>query len=238
MKNITLQEMLKAGVHFGHQTSRWHPKMEPYIFCQREGIHIIDLQKTQEKLKEALEFIKKLASSGKKILFVGTKKQAKEIVKKAAESCQMPYIIERWLGGTFTNFKTIHKQIVKLRDLEKKQKLGEFNKYTKKEQLLISEEIARLERFLGGIKELDELPGAVFVVDAVRDALPVKEARRVNIPVVALVDTNANPELIDWPIPSNDDAIKVIELMVNTVAEVIKENYKSQEHKNTRTLEH
>lgn len=229
MKKITLEQMLSAGVHFGHQKSRWNPKMAPFIFGQKEGIHIIDLQKTEEKLAEALKFIGEVTLAGKKILFVGTKRQAKEPTKKAAESCGMPYVVERWLGGTFTNFETIKKQIKKLKDLKEKEKTGELSKYTKREQLLFREEIRRLENLFGGLSSLDELPGACFVTDIVHDFLSVKEAQKVSIPVVALIDTNANPELVTYPIPANDDAIKSIELLCNAVAEKINESKKVSE---------
>lgn len=224
VKEITIQDLLKAGAHFGHATTKWHPKMAPFIFTKKETIHIIDLQKTHEKLKGALTFLTQVAKRGGVVLFVATKRQAKEIVKKAAESCSMPYVVDRWLGGTFTNFNTLHKQLLKLRDLEKKEADGEFAKYTKFEQHKIRQEIQRMRGLFGGIKMMDKLPEAMFVIDIVIDDLPVKEARRKGVPVVALVDTNANPELVDYPIPSNDDAIKVIELMVNAVAETIKEN--------------
>lgn len=226
MKEITIQQMLEAGVHFGHTTSKWHPNMKPYIFCVRDGVHIIDLEKTKEKLSNALKFIGQIAKEGGIILFVGTKRQAKDIVKKAAMSCGMPYITERWLGGTLTNFKTIHRAIQRLRDLEEKEKAGEFKKYTKKEQLLKHEEIEKLNLKVGGIKQLDDLPQAIFVIDIVQEKLALKEARKMGVPVVALCDTNSDPELVDYPIPSNDDAIKVIEMMSNAVAETIKENKK------------
>lgn len=226
MKEISLQELLKAGVHFGHQTSKWHPKMKSYIFGSRDKVHIIDLQKTLDKLKEALEFIADLAKKGGIILFIATKKQAKDIVVKAAQNCGMPYIVERWLGGTFTNFKTIHNLIKKLRNFEKDDESGEFDKYTKKEKLLKKAETERLQKIIGGIKNLDKLPDAVFIIDIARENIALKEAKKNKIPIVALVDTNANPELVDYPIPSNDDAIKAIELMSNLIAETIKENYK------------
>lgn len=236
MKEITLQDLLKVGAHFGHSKTKWHPKMAPFIFTQKENIHIIDLQKTQEKLREALDFIAKTVKCNGIILFVGTKRQAKDLVKKTAESCGMPYVTERWLGGTFTNFATLHKQFLKLRDLEKKEKEGELKKYTKFEQAKIKQEIQRMQKLFGGIKMIDKLPEAMFVVDIVIDDLPVKEARRKEIPVIALVDTNANPELVDYPIPSNDDAIKVIKLMVGAVAETIKENKKTKEQENNKTI--
>ena len=222
MKEITTQQMLEAGVHFGHRTSHWHPHMKPYIFCVREGVHIINLEKTKEKLDEALKFITEVTSKGGKTLFIGTKRQAKNLVKKAAESCDMSYVIERWLGGTFTNFETIHKLIKKLKDLETKEKAGEFKKYTKKEQILKHKEIEKLNREIGGIKKLDKLPEVIFIIDIIKDHLALKEAKKMGMPVIALCDTNTDPELVDWPIPSNDDAIKVIEMMSNAVAETIK----------------
>jgi len=226
MKEISIEKMLEAGVHFGHSKEKWNPKMKPYIFGRRETIHIIDLLQTYEKLKEALNFVADIAAKGGKILFVGTKRQARDLVKKAAELCSMPYVNERWLGGTFTNFETIKKQIEKLKDLEEKEKTGEFKKYTKKEQLVIKEEIDKLKDLFGGLSGLDKLPEAIFIVDIVRDHTPVTEARKIGIPIIALVDTNANPELVDYPIPANDDAVKAIELMCNVVAETILENYK------------
>jgi small subunit ribosomal protein S2 len=228
MKEVTIEQMLAAGVHFGHQKARWNPRMAPFIFGQKEGVHIIDLQKTEEKLAEALKFVGEVVSSGKKILFIGTKRQAKEPTKKSAESCGMPYVVERWLGGTFTNFGTVKKQIKKLKDLKEKEKSGELSKYTKKEQLLFKEEIRRLEKLFGGIADLDNFPSAIFVVDITHDSIPVREAQKVSIPIVALVDTNADPGKVDYPIPANDDAIKSIELMCNIIAEKIKESKKEQ----------
>lgn len=228
MQEVTIEQMLAAGVHFGHQKARWNPRMAPFIFGQKEGVHIIDLQKTEEKLAEALKFVGEVAASGKKILFVGTKRQAKEPTKKAAESCGMPYVVERWLGGTFTNFGTVKKQIKKLKDLKEKEKSGELSKYTKKEQLLFKEEIQRLEKLFGGISNLDDFPSAIFIIDITHDSIPVSEARKVSIPIVALVDTNADPEKVDYPIPANDDAIKSIELMCNIIVEKIKESKKAE----------
>ncbi len=228
MQKIDLNDLLKAGVHFGHRTSKWNPKMSPFIFTKKEGIHIIDLQKTQVKLEEALNYAASLASEGKKILFIGTKKQAKDLVKKAAIECKMPYIVERWSGGAFTNFKTIKKQIQKLINLKTKNDAGEFEKYTKKEQILLKDEIERLERLFGGLVTMDELPSAIFIVNCVHDFIPLNEARKMGIPVISLVDTNANPEIIDYPIPSNDDAIKSIELMCNLLSDTIKNNYRER----------
>lgn len=226
MKEISINDMLKAGVHFGHQTSRWNPKMASFIFGSKEGVHIIDLQKTQKQLEKALKFVSGLASEGKKIVFVGTRRQAKKIVKEAAKSCKMPYIVERWPGGAFTNFNAIKKQIEKLIDLKEKEESGDLEKYTKKEQLLFKDEIERLEKLFGGLVDLKELPGAIFVVSSVHDYTPIKEAKKMGIPVVSLVDTNSDPDKIDYPIPSNDDAIKSVELMCNAVADTIKASYK------------
>ncbi len=228
MQKVDLNELLKAGVHFGHQTSKWNPKMSPFIFTKKEGIYIIDLQKTQVKLAEALDYVKSLASEGKKILFVGTKRQAKDLVKKAAEECNMPYVIERWSGGAFTNFKTIRKQIQKLKDLKVKKEAGEFEKYTKKEQILLKDEIERLERLFGGLVSMSELPDAIFIVNTIHDFIPLREAVNMRIPIISLVDTNANPEVIDYPIPSNDDAIKSIEFMCNILSKTIKDNYRDR----------
>ncbi|NQU99578.1 MAG: 30S ribosomal protein S2 [Parcubacteria group bacterium] len=228
MQKVDLNDLLKAGVHFGHQTSKWNPKMSPFIFTKKEGIYIIDLQKTQVKLEEALNYVKDLASEGKKVLFIGTKRQAKDLVRKAAEECEMPYIVERWSGGAFTNFKTIKKQIQKLKDMKVKKEAGEFEKYTKKEQILFKDETERLERLFGGLVTMDVLPDAIFIVNSVHDFIPLKEAQKIGIPVISLVDTNADPEVIDYPIPSNDDAIKSIEFMCNIISKTIKDNYRDR----------
>lgn len=229
MKEITIQDLLKVGAHFGHAKTKWHPRMKPFIFTQKDNIHIIDLRKTLEKLKEALDFIAKTAKDGGIILFVSTKRQAKDIVKKVAESCGMPYVVDRWLGGTFTNFNTLHKRILRLRDLEKKEKEGALSKYTKYEQHQFRLEIQQMNKLFGGIKTLDKLPEVIFVVDITIDDLPVKEASRKGVKIVSLVDSNADPEKVDYPVPSNDDAVKVIEFMVNAVAETISENKKDNE---------
>ena len=226
MPEFSMNEMLKAGVHFGHQTSKWNPKMKPYIFCNRDGIHIIDIRQTATKLKKALAFISSLANQGEKVLFVATKKQAKDSVKKAAISCGMPYVTERWLGGIFTNFNIIKKQIKKLADYEVKEKSEEYNSYTKKEKLEFQKEKDRLERNVGGLRNVNKLPGCIFVIDIVCNKLAISEANCLNVPIVALVDTNGDPSQVNYPIPSNDDAIKVIEMMAKAVAEVIKTDYK------------
>jgi small subunit ribosomal protein S2 len=215
-KEVDIKELLEAGAHFGHRTERWHPKMNQYIHSQRNGVHIIDLTKTVTNLNEALGFINKTASQGKQILFVGTKRQAKDLVKKAAEDSKMPYVTERWLGGMLTNWNTIGGRVKHLQDLENRMASGELaNKYSKLEVQRFQEEIDQLNNLYGGIKELSKKPGAVIVMDIVNDANAVKEANKIGVPVVAIVDTNANPSPITYPIPANDDAIKTIELMLN-----------------------
>ncbi len=223
MKTIDLMEMLKAGVHFGHKTSLWNPKMAPYIYTQRNNIHILDLEKTKSKLTEALSYAKDIASKGGTILFVGTKRQAKEEVKKAAESAGMPYVVTRWLGGTFTNFRTIQKTIKKMERLEKMMETGEIKKYTKKEQLTIAREVEKMKTFFSGIKDMKKLPDAIFVLDTKFDHIPVEEARQSKVKVIGLVDTNSDPTKVNYMIPSNDDAIKVITFMANVMADAINE---------------
>lgn len=219
----SMLEMLQAGVHFGHKASKWHPKMKPYIFGERSDIHIINLELTAEKLKEALDFIKKTTAAGGVVLFVGSKDQAKEIVKRHATECDMPYVVTRWLGGTFTNFKTIKGVINKLTDLKTKQAAGELAKYTKKEQLNFQREIEKLEELVGGIETLTKIPEAIFVVDVKKEDTAVREAKKKNVPIVALCDTNVNPDDINYPIPANDDAVKSIEMMVGLVAAAVRE---------------
>lgn len=223
MKNITLMEMLKAGVHFGHKKSLWNPKMSSYIFTTRNNIHILDLEKTRKKLNEALDFARDLASRGGIILFVGTKRQAKETVKAAAESASMPYVVTRWLGGTFTNFRTIQRSIKKMERFEKMVESGEISKYTKKEQLMIKREIEKMKLFFSGIKDMKKLPDAIFVLDVKYDHIPVEEARQTKVKVIGLVDTNSDPSKVDYVIPSNDDAIKVIQFMASIMAEAVNE---------------
>ena len=223
MPEISLLDMLKSGVHFGHQTKRWHPKMKPFIFTVRNGVHIIDLEKTLEKLKQALSFIEKLTQEGKNILFVGTKKQISGITKKYAKECQMPYVDRRWLGGTFTNFGAVQNLTKKYKDLKSKKETGELKKYTRKEQLKFDEEIEKLEKLVGGIAQMNKLPEAVLIFDVKKEKTCLREALKKNIPVIALVDTNVNPQGIDYVIPANDDAIKSIELMAKTVTKTINE---------------
>lgn len=227
----SMLEMLQAGVHFGHKASKWHPKMKPYIFGERSDIHIINLEETAKKLKEALDFIKKTIAAGGVVLFVGSKEQAKEIVKRHATDAGMPYVTTRWLGGTFTNFKTIRSVTDRFIDLKAKQASGALGKYTKKEQLNFQKEIVKLEELVGGIETLRKLPEAVFVVDVRAEKTAVAEARKKKVPVVALCDTNINPDDVDYPIPSNDDAVKAIEMMVGFAAAAVKEGKQEFETK-------
>lgn len=220
---ISLEEMMKAGVHFGHQKARRNPKMDEYIFTTRKGINIIDLQKTQEKIKEALEFIKAVKKSGKNILFVGTKIQAKDLVKELAVASGMPFVSERWLGGTFTNFKVIRGRTKYLVDSEGMLERGEFKKYTKFEQMKKMEELEKMEKRMGGIKNMVELPGAVFAISVKEDNLAITEARKMNIPVISITDTNVDPSQIDYPIPANDDAISSLRLILSYVYKAIQE---------------
>lgn len=218
-----LIEMLKSGVHFGHQSSKRYPKMEPFVHTTRHQIDVIDLEQTAQKLKEALDFIKETASGGGVVLFVSSKSQAKPLVEKYALDCGMPYITSRWLGGTFTNFGSINKLTRKLKELEAKEKSGELEKYTKKEQLDFKREITRLTELVGGIKEMNKLPEAIFVVDVKKEKTAVNEANKKKIAIVALVDTNVNPEKIQYPIPGNDDATKSIDMITGLVAKAVNE---------------
>ncbi|PWB39096.1 MAG: 30S ribosomal protein S2 [Parcubacteria group bacterium] len=224
MSNInlpSLEELMKNGVHFGHQTAKRYPKASSYIYAEKNGIHIIDLEKTIQGLEQALEFIEKIVKAGGVILFIGSKKQAKVIVKAAADKCGMPYIIGRWLGGTFTNFENIVKLTKKLEKLEKDQADGAWEVYTKKEQVTFKKEMAKLNDTVGGIKTMKRLPQAIFVVDIKKEKTSVSEANKIGLPVIAMVDTNVNPEQVNYPIPANDDAIKSIDLMVNLIADCI-----------------
>jgi len=209
---VTLKELLESGVHFGHQTRKWNPKMREYIFIARGGIHIIDLQKTMAQIGPAFEFLTKTAAAGKKVLFVATKKQARQPVKEAAEAVGMPYVTERWLGGMLTNFQTISKSVQKLEEIEGKLAEGQGETLTKKEALGLARQRAKLDRNLGGIRDMKRVPGALFVVDTAEEETAIKEANKLGIPVVGVVDTNADPESIDFPIPGNDDAIRAIQL--------------------------
>ena len=218
---VPMKSLLEAGVHFGHRTRRWNPKMKPYIFTERNGIHIIDLQQTIARINQAYELVKETAASGGIVLFVGTKRQAQESIVQEATRCHMPYVDQRWLGGTLTNWRTIRQRIDYLLETEKQQARGEFARLVKKEALLKEKEIERLNHRLGGLKEMRRLPNLLFVVDIRRDSLAVKEANTLGIPILAMVDTNCNPDPIDHVIPSNDDAIRAIKLMLSTMANAV-----------------
>ncbi len=221
MAVVAMKQLLEAGVHFGHQTRRWDPKMAEYIFQARNGIHIIDLQKTSKKLDEAYAFLKEQAEEGKTVLFVGTKKQAQECVKEAAEKCGMFYVNQRWLGGTLTNFGTIRKRIERLTELEKMQEDGTFDVLPKKEVIILKKEMEKLEKNLGGIKDMKELPGVMFIVDPKKERIGILEAKKLGIPVIGLIDTNCNPEDVDYPIPGNDDAIRAVALVADCMANAV-----------------
>ena len=221
MAVVAMKQLLEAGVHFGHQTRRWDPKMAEYIFQARNGIHIIDLQKTSKKLDEAYKFIKEQAEEGKTVLFVGTKKQAQECVKEAAEKSGMFYVDQRWLGGMLTNFKTIRTRIERLKKLEAMQEDGTFDVLPKKEVAELKNEMEKLEKNLGGIKEMTKLPGAIFVVDPKNERIAVLEAKKLGIPVIGLVDTNCSPVDVDYPIPGNDDAIRAVKLITDVMANAV-----------------
>ena len=221
MAVVAMKQLLEAGVHFGHQTKRWDPKMAEYIYQARNGIHIIDLQKTSKKIDEAYNFIKEVSEEGKDILFVGTKKQAQECIKEAAEKSNMFYVDQRWLGGMLTNFKTIRKRIERLNKLEEMQEDGTFDVLPKKEVAALKNEMEKLEKNLGGIKNMTRLPGAMFVVDPKNERIAVLEAKKLNIPIVGLVDTNCSPEDVDYPIPGNDDAIRAVKLITDVMANAV-----------------
>jgi small subunit ribosomal protein S2 len=228
---INMKELLEAGVHFGHQTRRWNPKMKPYIFGARNGIHIIDLQKTVRLFKIAYEFIVRTVSEGYPVLFVGTKKQGHESIVEESERCGMFFIVNRWLGGTLTNFQTIKKSIKRMKDIERMKEDGSINRYTKKEILKMEKELFKLERNLGGIKNMDELPGAIFVVDPRREKIAVKEGRKLGIPVIAIADSNCDPDEIDFILPGNDDAIRAIRLFCSKIADACIEGHNLAEER-------
>ena len=221
MAVVTMKNLLESGVHFGHQVKRWDPRMKKYIFAERNGIHIIDLQKTIAAIKDSYEAVRKITASGKSILFVGTKKQAQQAIQKEAERCGMFYVNNRWLGGMLTNFTTIKKSLQRLKKIEKMEVDGTFESLTKKEVSALQKEKSKLEKNLGGIKEMKELPGALFVIDTHKEQIAVAEARRMGIPIIAVVDTNCNPEGIDYPIPGNDDAIRAISLFTSIIANAV-----------------
>jgi small subunit ribosomal protein S2 len=226
---VAIESLLKAGTHFGHLTSRWNPKMKSYIFMVRNGIHIIDLMQTQAQLDAAADAATRLTRQGKRILFVGTKKQAREILRNQAESCKSPYVVERWLGGTLTNFQTIRKSIRRMEELTKMEQDGTFEQLKKKERLMKTREREKLEKVLSGIAEMPRLPGALFVVDINREHIAVNEARKLGIPIIAMVDTNCDPDNVDYPVPANDDAVKSIELVTSVIASAISEGHKERD---------
>lgn len=222
----SIEQLLKAGTHFGHLTSRWNPKMRSYIFMERNNIHIIDLMQTQVMLDEAAEAATRFARQGKTIMFVGTKKQARDIVRKQAEACGSPYVVERWLGGTLTNFQTIRRSIRRMEELKRMEEDGTFDVLKKKEKLMRAREREKLDRVLGGISEMPRLPGALFIVDINREHIAVDEAKKLGIPIISLADTNCDPDLVDYAIPANDDALKSIELITTVISDAINEGRK------------
>ena len=226
---VSMKLLLEAGVHFGHQTRRWDPRMRTFIFTERNGIHIIDLQQTVRKLEEAMAFVREVGENGGTVLFVGTKKQAQETIQEEAARAGMPFVNQRWLGGMLTNYQTIQQRIRRLEELERRKEQGEFDVLPKKEATRLNDELARLNRLLGGMRTVHRLPDAVFVVDPHRENIAVAEARRLEIPLVAMVDTNCNPDLIDYPIPANDDAIRAIRLIAGKLADAMVEGRQQRE---------
>ena len=235
MSVISMKKLLEVGVHFGHQTKRWNPKMAPYIFTSRNGIYIIDLQKSSKKIDEAYKAMNEIAEKGGKVLFVGTKKQAQECMKEAAEKSGMYYVNQRWLGGMLTNFGTIRKRVERLNELETMQEDGTFDVLPKKEVILLKKEMDKLQKNLGGIKDMTEIPGVLFVVDPKKERIAILEARKLNIPVVGLVDTNCNPEDVDYAIPGNDDAIRAVKLIADVMANAIIEGHQGESEDTTET---
>jgi small subunit ribosomal protein S2 len=239
MSKITQEELLEAGVHFGHLTRKWNPKMAPYIFMEKNGIHLIDLNKTAVKLEESAEALKNIVKSGRKVLFVATKKQAKEIIETEAARVNMPFVTERWLGGMLTNFTTVRKSIKKMQTIDKMATDGTYQNINKKERLMLEREKAKLQRLFGGISDLNRLPAALFIVDIKREHIAIAEAKKLNIPTFAVVDTNSDPTVVDFPIPANDDAAKSIALiakvMTNAIAEGLTERKKDKEAEDKET---
>jgi len=221
MTNVTLQQLLEAGSHFGHQARRWSPAMKRYIYAQRDGVHIFDLVKTKDGLDKACEFLRETVAGGGKVLLLGTKRQAADLIKEVGQRTGMPFVNVRWMGGLFTNFDQVGRSIRKLADLKGQKERGELKKYTKREQLLIDREIGKLEKFFGGVSMMDKLPTAIFVVDTHREEVAVREANRMGVPVVGMVDTNGDPDMVDYVIPVNDDAVKSIELVIAAVEEAL-----------------
>jgi len=226
----TYQEMLDAGVHFGHLKRKWHPKMAPYIFMEKNDIHIIDLHRTAEKLEVAAQAVKQIVKSGRKIMFVATKKQAKEIIESEARRLGMPFVTERWLGGMLTNFATVRRSIKKMTNMEKMETTADYQNLSKKERLMIGRERDKLKRVLGGIEDLNRLPAALFIIDIKNEHIAVSEAQKLNIPTIAMVDTNSDPGLVDFPIPSNDDATKSIALICGVIMQAIEEGMQERKH--------
>lgn len=220
---VSMKTLLEAGVHFGHQTRRWNPKMRPFIFTERNGIHILDLQQTVDRLVMALDYIRDVVANSEQVLFVGTKKQAQDVIETEAKRCSMPFVTNRWLGGTLTNFNTIQSRSKYLIRHEEARERGDYEVLHKKEALKIDKEIDKLNRHLGGIKEMTRIPGAIFIIDPDAEAIAVAESRRTDVPIIAMCDTNCNPDLIDYPIPSNDDAIRAIRLITGRVADAVLE---------------
>jgi len=237
MAVVSMKQLLEAGVHFGHQTRRWNPKMAPYIYMERNGIYIIDLQKTVKKLDEAYNFVRETAANGGSILFVGTKKQAQSAVKEEAERVGMYYVNSRWLGGMLTNFKTMRTRIDRLAQLRKMQEDGTFDMLPKKEVIKLTNEIAKLEKYLGGVKEMKKLPGAMFVVDCRKEHNAIAEARKLGIPIVAIVDTNCDPDEVDYVIPGNDDAIRAIKLISSAMANAVVEGRQGEDNAEAEPVE-
>ncbi len=229
MGAVSMKQLLEAGVHFGHQTRRWNPKMKEYIFTERNGIYIIDLQKTVKKVDEAYNFIREVAQAGQDVLFVGTKKQAQDAIREEAERVGMYFVNNRWLGGMLTNFKTIRKRIERLDQLHKMEEDGTFDLLPKKEVSKLKNDMEKLERFLGGIKDMKTVPGAMFVVDPKKEKIAIAEAKRLNIPVVAIVDTNCDPDEVDYVIPGNDDAIRAVKLIAGAMADAILEGRQGEQ---------
>ncbi len=234
---VSMKQLLEAGVHFGHQTRRWNPKMAPYIFTERNGIYIIDLQKTVKKLEEAYYFARDVVAEGKSILFVGTKKQAQEAIKEEAERVGMYFVNARWLGGMLTNFKTMRRRIDRLNQLKRMEEDGTFDLLLKKEVIKLQAEIAKLEKYLGGVKEMNQLPGAIFIVDPRKERNAIAEARKLKIPVIAIVDTNCDPEEVDYVIPGNDDAIRAIKLISQTIANAVVEARQGEQNTAEETVD-
>lgn len=229
MAVVSMKQLLEAGVHFGHQTRRWNPKMAKFIFTERNGIYIIDLQKTVKKIDDAYNFVRDLSMSGEKILFVGTKKQAQESIREESARCNMPYVDARWLGGMLTNFRTIRRRIDRMEQLKKMREDGTFDLLPKKEVIKLNLEIEKLEKFLGGVKDMDKVPGALFIVDPRKERIAVAEARKLHIPIVAIVDTNCDPDEIDYVIPGNDDAIRAVRLLSSTMANAVLEGRQGEQ---------